>query len=186
MPTSRRPRACPRSAGPRCRNRAPVTAPRRAPSAPDPRASRANRRAGNPRCRRVLRCRPGSPRQGGPRGRRCAHPPAHPPAPMPESASPVPRPQPHRAPRKRAAAWTRSAAEKKECQPSQNLQDRRVYQHRRFLRSFATLRQQRRRSCTMSAKSRCAMVFLPCSFERHVLYLIGELTFRPIRLKGAS
>ena len=54
-PTSRRRRACPRSAGRRSRRRARAAAPRPAPSGRGPPWSRANRRAGSPRCRRGRR-----------------------------------------------------------------------------------------------------------------------------------
>ena len=60
--TSRRRRACPRSGGRRWRHPARAAAPRPAPSAPGPPWSRANSRAGSPRCRRARRTRRGSPR----------------------------------------------------------------------------------------------------------------------------
>ena len=53
--TSRRRRACPRSAGRRSRRPARAAAPRPAPSGRGPPWWRANSRAGNPRCRRARR-----------------------------------------------------------------------------------------------------------------------------------
>ena len=71
LATSRRRRACPRSGGRRWRRPAPAAAPRPAPSAPGPPWSRANRRAGNPRCRRGRRHGRGWPRPAAGRGHRC-------------------------------------------------------------------------------------------------------------------
>ena len=69
--TSRRPRACPRSAGRRWRRPAPAAAPRPAPSGRGPPWSTANRRAGNPRSRRARRRGRGWSRPAAGRGRRC-------------------------------------------------------------------------------------------------------------------
>ena len=60
--TSRRRRACPRSGGRRWRHRARAAAPRPAPSGRAPPWWTANRRAGNPRCRRARRPGRGWPR----------------------------------------------------------------------------------------------------------------------------
>ena len=67
-------RACPRSAGPRSRRRAREAAPRPAPSARGPPWSRANRRAGNLRCRRARPSWRGSPRSSAAPARRCGCP----------------------------------------------------------------------------------------------------------------
>ncbi len=114
LATSRRRRACPRSAGRRSRRPARAAAPRPAPSAPGPPWSRANRRAGNPRCRRGRRNGRGCSRPAAGRGRRCA--PRRPRRAMPRPAAPAPasRPAAHRARQKPARPfqrpdWTRSS-----------------------------------------------------------------------------
>ena len=90
--TSRRPRACPRSAGRRSLRPAPAAAPRRAPLAPAPRGSTANRHGESPQRRRCRRARPGSPRPAASPVRRSAARHRNRPALRQASAPPSPRP----------------------------------------------------------------------------------------------